>query len=283
MSQMKSFGDSIIAAGWGLVLTMVSAAGVAGSWIAQGSAKFAFDPGAAIQMMAGIMTFFAIMVWGMGIMLSIYAPMIPFLTWIASVVNWFVLLIEAVLAAPIWAVAHIHPDGDDAVGRGGQGYMMILSLIMRPALMLFGLVSAMLLTQPVTALVNAGFMSAVSGVQADSTTGIISFFGFVAVYVILMTTVLHTVFSLIHWIPDNVPRWIGAHVSGGPASPDQKEREAHQIFAGGVSHAERGVGGPGGHKPQTKPTPKDGSGDELTQAQKNAQNAELLGGRPNYD
>lgn len=255
MSQMKSFGDTIIAAGWALVGTMVSAAGVGGSWIAQGTAKLAFDPGAAISMIGGIVTFFSIMLWGMGIMLSIYAPMIPFLTWVASVINWFVLLIEAVLAAPIWAVAHIHPDGDDAVGRGGQGYMMILSLIMRPALMLFGLVAAMLLTQPVTALVNGGFMSAVSGVQADSTTGVISFFGFTAVYVILMTTVLHTVFSLIHWIPDNVPRWIGAHVSGGPASPDQKEREAHQVFAGGVSHAERGVGGAGGHKPQSKPTP----------------------------
>jgi conjugal transfer/type IV secretion protein DotA/TraY len=281
MSQMKSFGDTIIAAGWALVGTMVSAAGVGGSWIAS-TAKFAFDPGAAISMIGGIMTFFAIALWGMGIMLSIYAPMIPFITWVTSVVNWFVLLIEAVLAAPIWAVAHIHPDGDDAVGRGGQGYMMILSLVMRPALMLFGLVAAMLLTQPVTALVNAGFMSAVSGVQADSTTGVVSFFGFTAVYVILMNTVLHTVFSLIHWIPDNVPRWIGAHVSGGPASPDQKEREAHQVFVGGVHNAERGVGTGHGGKPQTKPTPKDG-GDELTKAQKDAQNAELLGGRPNYD
>lgn len=108
--------------------------------------------------------------------------------------------------------------------------MMILSLIMRPALMLFGLIAAMLLTQPVTGLVNAGFMSAISGVQADSMTGIFSFLGFVTVYVVMMTTVLHTVFSLIHWIPDNVPRWIGAHVSGGPASPDQKEREGSQVF-----------------------------------------------------
>jgi len=275
MSQMKSFGDTIVAAGWALVGTMVSVAGVSGSWIAQGTAKFAFDPGAAVQMVGGIMTFFAIMVWGFGITLSIYAPLIPFLTWIASVVNWFVLLIEAVLAAPIWAVAHIHPDGHDAVGRGGEGYMMILSLIMRPALMLFGLVTAMLLTQPVTGLVNASFMSAVSGVQADSTTGLISFFGFVGVYVILMTTVLHTVFSLIHWIPDNVPRWIGAHVSGGPASPDQKEKEAGHVFAAGVSNAKSGVGG--GHgKPKTERPQKDAAKDEPSQADKDRENAEHL-------
>ncbi len=265
ISQMKSFGDTIVTAGWALAGTLAAAAGVSGSGAGKLLGAVAFDAGAALGILSGVFTFMIIGLLFFGVTLSTYAPMIPFITWIASVVNWFVLLIEAVLAAPIWAVAHIHPDGDDAVGRGGQGYMMILSLIMRPALMLFGLITAMLLTQPVTGLVNAGFMSAVSGVQADSTTGLVSFFAYVAIYVIMMTTVLHTVFSLIHWIPDNVPRWIGAHVSGGPASPDQKEKEAGHVFAAGVSHAERGVG-QGGGKPQSKSTPK--APDELTSAQK---------------
>lgn len=237
MSQMKSFGDTIVVAGEGLLISSAVGAGAANSWLAQGTAKIGFDAGATLAMLSGSITLLSWAAIGFGTTLSVYAPLIPFITWIASVVNWFVLLIEAVLAAPIWAVAHIHPDGDDAVGRGGQGYMMILSLVMRPALMLFGLVTAMLLTQPITGLVNAGFMSAVSGVQVDSVTGVASFLGYVAVYVIIMTTVLHTVFSLIHWIPDNVPRWIGAHVSGGPASPDQKEREASHVFAGGVGTA----------------------------------------------
>lgn len=262
MSQMKSFGDTIVTAGWALAGTLAGAAGVSGSGAGKLLGAVAFDAGAALGILSGVFTLMIIGLLAFGVTLSTYAPMIPFITWVASVVNWFVLLIEAVLAAPIWAVAHIHPDGDDAVGRGGQGYMMILSLIMRPALMLFGLVAAMLLTQPVTGLVNAGFMSAVSGVQADSTTGLVSFLAYVAIYVIMMTTVLHTVFSLIHWIPDNVPRWIGAHVSGGPASPDQKEREASHVFAGGVSHAERGVGagGHGGAKP--KGGDKNGKSDE---------------------
>lgn len=239
MSQMKSFGDTLVVTGETFMATISATAAVAGAAEA-GSASVPFlgaitgvlggGMKGVIEFLTPMLTILMLGLFGFGLSLSIYAPMIPFITWVASVVNWFVLLIEAVLAAPIWAVAHIHPDGDDAVGRGGQGYMMILSLIMRPALMLFGLVTAMLLTQPVTGLVNAGFMSAVSGVQADSMTGIFSFLGYVTVYVILMTTVLHTVFSLIHWIPDNVPRWIGAHVSGGPASPVQKEREGNAVF-----------------------------------------------------
>lgn len=269
MSQMKSFGDTIVVAGEGLMATLAAASGAANSWAAQATVKIGFDAGAALNILMGVFTFMIIGLLGFGVTLSTYTPLIPFITWIASVVNWFVLLIEAVLAAPIWAVAHIHPDGDDAVGRGGQGYMMILSLVMRPALMLFGLVTAMLLTQPITGLVNAGFMSAVSGVQADSTTGLVSFLAYVAIYVIIMTTVLHTVFSLIHWIPDNVPRWIGAHVSGGPASPDQKEREASHVFAGGVGTAKSGVGG--GHGGKKKRPPQEGGGDHKSKDQENAE------------
>ncbi len=248
MSQMKSFGDSLVVAGEGLLISSAVAAGAANSWLAQGTAKIAFDAGAVLQMLSGSVTLLSWGAIGLGVTLSVYATLIPFITWTASVVNWFVLVIEAVLAAPIWAAAHIHPDGDDAVGRGGEGYMMILSIMMRPALMLFGLITAMLLTQPVTGLVNVAFMSAVSGIQVDSVTGVASFFGFVTVYVIMMTTVLHTVFSLIHWIPDNVPRWIGGHVSGGPASPDQKEKEASHIFAGGIGTA-KSVGAAGTQAP----------------------------------
>lgn len=136
---------------------------------------------------------------------------------------------------------------------------MILSLVMRPALMLFGLVTAMLLTQPITGLVNASFMSAISGVQADSTTGLTSFFAYVTIYTIMMTTILHTVFSLIHYIPDNVPRWIGVHASGGPASPDQNQKEAGHVFAGGVQRISHGVGS-GGVKSNERPS----SGDRNT-------------------
>lgn len=256
ISQMKSFGDTIVGSGWALTAAMATTAGVSNSWAAQATAKTVFDAGAALSAVSGVLWMIIIGVLFFGATLSTYAPLIPFITWIASVVNWFVLVIEAVLAAPIWGAAHIHPDGDDAVGRGGQGYMMILSLVMRPALMLFGLITAMLLTQPITGFVNASFMSAVSGVQADSTTGLVSFLAYVTIYAIIMTTILHTVFSLIHYIPDNVPRWIGAHVSGGPASPDQKEKEASHVFAGAVGHAERGVG-ISGAKHQKRPGSED--------------------------
>ena len=73
-------------------------------------------------------------------------PLIPWVTWMTSVVNWFVLVIEAIIVAPIWAAAHIAPDGHDVVGRAAQGYSLLFSVIFRPALMIFGFYAGFLLT-----------------------------------------------------------------------------------------------------------------------------------------
>ena len=242
MSQMKSFGDTIVGIGEGCLAAMAGAAGVANSVIAKGTVGLAFDVGSVLQFLSGIATFLALALFFFGVVLSTYIPMVPFITWMTSVVNWFVLVLESVIAGPLFAVAHVHPDGDDAVGKAGPGWMMILSLVMRPSLMLFGLIGSMLLTQPVTGLINGGFMTVVAGVQADSMTGIVSFLAFIGIYATLMTTVVHIVFSLIHFIPDNIMRWLG-HAAGGLPGAERAGDESHQIMVGGVKEVKHGAAG----------------------------------------
>lgn len=277
MSQMKSFGDTIVGTGETLLVTLASATGVANSWTAQATVKAGFDVGAMFQFLSGTLTVLLMLLLGFGVTLSTYVPMIPAITWTTSVVNWFVLVYEAVIAGPLFGVAHVHPDGDDAVGKAGQGYMMILSLVMRPALMLFGLIGAMLLTQPVTGIINILFMTVVSGVQADSLTGIVSFVAYVAIYTILMTSIVHIVFSLIHWIPDNILRWLGSHAPGlGDA--EHTGEQGHDVLVGGVRevrHGGHGAAGGLGGKGKTD-TPADTS-TSPSSAGPSPSNKELLG------
>lgn len=276
MSQMKSFGDSIVGAGEALLVAMASATGVANSWAAQGTTKIGFDAGAVLQFLSGLMTTVVIALFFFGAVLATYVPMIPFITWMSSVVNWFVLALESVIAGPLFAVAHVHPDGDDAVGKAGHGYMMILSLVMRPALMLFGLIGGMLLTQPIVGLINLAYMTVVAGVQADSMTGIVSFFAYVTIYVIIMTTVVHLVFSLIHWIPDNILRWLGAH-AGGLASAEKAGDQGHDILVGGVREVKHGAAGGLGGAQQQRPRHDHEAGGEFRPSP-SPSNKDLLGG-----
>jgi conjugal transfer/type IV secretion protein DotA/TraY len=275
MSQMKSFGDTIVGVGEALLAAMAGASGAANSVAAKATVGVAFDVGAVIQFLSGIVTATVLGLFFFGAVLSTYVPLIPFITWMTSVVNWFVLVLESVIAGPLFAVAHVHPDGDDTVGKAGHGYMMILSLVMRPALMLFGLIGGMLLTQPVVGLINVAYMTVVAGVQADSMTGIVSFFAYVAIYVIVMTTVVHIVFSLIHWIPDNILRWVGAH-AGGIASAEGAGDKGHSILVGGTREIKHGGGGSLGGTRQKRPSNDGGAGGELRPSA-SPSNKDLLG------
>lgn len=278
MSQMKSFGDVIVTIGEVMLASMAGVSGAANSLAAKVTVGSVFDVGAVIQFASSLVTTFVLLLFFFGVTLSTYVPMIPFITWTTSIVNWFVLVLESVIAAPLFAVAHIHPDGDDTVGRAGQGYMMILSLVMRPALMLFGLVGGMLLTQPIVGYINAAFMSVVSGIQADSMTGIVSFIAYVAIYVVIMTTVVHIVFSLIHWVPDNILRWIGQGATGGIADAERTGDGGQDVFVAGVRESKHGAaGGLGGGAKHGKGPDNSTTG---TPGRGMPDNSTLLGGPP---
>ncbi|WP_225766738.1 DotA/TraY family protein [Stenotrophomonas sp. Marseille-Q4652] len=151
----------------------------------------------------------------MGAVLSSVIPMLPFILWVGVVLGWIVLVTEAVIAAPLWAVAHMAPDGDGVVGRGGQGYMLVLSLTLRPALMVLGLICAIAILVPVGEWLNSTFAHVFRlNVMQDNPSwgGFINILMGLAIYSTLMVTVMTKIFSLIHVIPDNVLRWIGGGV-----------------------------------------------------------------------
>ena len=116
---------------------------------------------------------------------------------------------EAVIAAPIWAVAHMAPDGDGVVGRGGQGYMLVLSLTLRPPLMILGLACSIALMKPIGYFINSTFLGAFAiGVNPGPFALTQAIAGCV-LYTVVMISVIHRVFTLIHVVPDRILRWIG--------------------------------------------------------------------------
>ena len=135
-----------------------------------------------------------------------------------------------VIAGPIMAAAHIHPDGDDMVGKAAPGYMLILSLFMWPTLAVFGFFGSIWLAQPITGFINMGYMTAVAGAEHNSFTGLVALLAYVGIYVIIMTGVVHSVFTLVNWLPTNALRVIGGAMGAhGIADNDNSE---HRLNAG---------------------------------------------------
>lgn len=165
--------------------------------------------GTTIAVLGAIISPLMLAMLGAGLSLSYYIPMLPYILWLGAVFGWVVLIVEAVIAAPIWAVTHLAPDGDGVVGRGGQGYMLVLSLTLRPALMVFGFAAAAAVMKPMGLFLNETFMATFFASTSPGFTGFLRILAGSVIYATLMMMIINRVFSLIHQIPDGILRWIG--------------------------------------------------------------------------
>lgn len=181
-----------------------------------------------------IIFFAALLLVPLALMLAFYLPVTPLILWVMGVVGWFTLLIEAVIAAPIWAASHAMPEGNGFVGqRAMAGYMVALSLFLRPTLMIFGFFAAAVLIIVMGKVVALLYIPAMSGMIGDSLSGIVTCFAMLAILVVLMVQIAHRAFGLIHEVPDKVLRYIGGGAENlGEASGEQQSRS---IFVGGAA------------------------------------------------
>lgn len=180
-----------------------------------------------------------------GFLLSYVYPFAVFLIWIGALTAWILMVLEAVIAAPLWAVMHLTPGGDDMLGSGASGYRLVLSLLLRPALMVFGLIAGLEITQLMGNVLNMMFAGVFLTSQAGSGV-IIKIFGCLiaapVLYGAMMYTFTKKMFEAITHLPDEMLNWIGG---GGPQlgkfADDVGGDRSHVFVAAGAIG--RGVGG----------------------------------------
>lgn len=230
---MKSVGDDIIDAGGSMLATYASTgaessdlgkltAGISGMIGAKGGAKP--DQSPTLSALQPFIVAVVISLFFFGVMLSIYMPMLPFIVWFSGVISWFMVVAEAMVASPLWAMTHLDGDGDGLGQRTQHGYVFLLNVMLRPVFMVFGFLLAGASVVVLGMLLNTMFWVAMQNAQYSSTRGIVMIIGFVVLYVGMCQTLCNTAFSLIHVIPDNVFSWIGAHMAGSGTGFEDKVR-----------------------------------------------------------
>lgn len=158
-----------------------------------------------------------------GILLSYIIPMMPFFIFLGAFIGWLIMVVEAMIAAPLWAIMHLHPSGDDITGKGGNGYYLVLSLLIRPLLMTFGFVAALTIIQVLGQYYNEIFADVFIATQTNSNFLILilgmilsGFFYGGGVYILIKRS-----FALIHEIPDNMLEWFSSSSSRLGSSANQ--------------------------------------------------------------
>jgi conjugal transfer/type IV secretion protein DotA/TraY len=146
-----------------------------------------------------------------GLILAFALPMIPLTMWIAGVASWFILVIEAVIAMPLWMLAHMTYQGEGFHGRAQYGYSLIFNILFRPVLMLFGLMLGYWIFTVMSFLTFLTFNLAADFVLQQGTifTNLLGVIVLLNILVIIESTWAVMAFKMIGQIPYQVIKWVG--------------------------------------------------------------------------
>ena len=185
--------------------------------------------------------------------LSTYLPMVPFIIWFGAAVNWLVVVGEAVIAAPLWAITHLNGEGDGMGQKTTHGYIFLLNVMVRPILMVLGFFLGGAALIAGGTLLNQLFGVALANAQFDSTTGLFSIIFFLTIYCSMCLNLVHSCFNLIMIVPDQVINWVGGHASATMGRDDnEKMKNAMNVFGSKLEHLAPRPGPQGGQNKGTK-------------------------------
>lgn len=149
-----------------------------------------------------------------GGLLGIYTPLIPYIIFTFGAIGWLISTVEAMVAGPLVALGIISPSGQhEIMGKAEPAIMLIFGIFLRPTLMIFGLMAAMLLATVVVTMIGATFNYIFKGAFVAALDPLTLILILVA-YVGLILAALNKCFAVINLIPQQVMRWISGQGEG---------------------------------------------------------------------
>lgn len=166
---------------------------------------------------------------GMSFILFYVLPFMPFIYFFFAVANWAKTIFEAIVAMPLWALSHIAQlEGEGIMGPAAlNGYMLIFEIVVRPILIVVGLIASIVIFSSLVVVLNDIFNLAVQNVSGSGVIdptdpasmaaakldkSPIDEFFFTVLYTIIVYIIGLSSFKLIDQIPQNILRWIGQDV-----------------------------------------------------------------------
>lgn len=208
-SQIGHSLNAILVTAWTSGLLIATAAGAIGDSLI-GQVGGGAGRGAVEYILTTVFPFISAAMIAGGVMAYVI-PAIIAIRWLFAVLNWILVVIEAMAAAPLWAAIMLTPEGDGITGsRAERGIVIIAQLIITPLLLIVSLIAT-------TATASVGFQLLNQMFFTDPTAfnnnGAIDFVLRLVFYVSLLTSVCWASASIIVDLPRSIMDWIGGGVA----------------------------------------------------------------------
>ena len=152
-----------------------------------------------------------------GAVLAYLLPALPFIRFLFAILGWIVTVVVAVLAVTVFAAAHVtRGDGNRLATQATRlGWLFLPGLILRPPLMLFGLIVGYFVFLAGIGLFNEVWLPQMRDAGASGGLGPIGFLAMLTLYVMIAYGLMNASFKLIDLLPSAVLDWIGGRGSTG--------------------------------------------------------------------
>ena len=168
--------------------------------------------------LAPIFFFVMFALMAIGFSLAVFLPAVPFLFWMTGVFNWIVSVLVGCAAGPMWAATHLGAE-EDKGSRSAYGYIFLIDMMLRPAMMVLGFFFAAVAVMAGGTILNLLFASALANANADSIVGLFKMIGWLMIYARIATFGVTRIFGLQASLADYVISFLGgregANVMGG--------------------------------------------------------------------
>ncbi|MGQ0527323.1 MAG: DotA/TraY family protein [Alphaproteobacteria bacterium] len=248
LAQLTALGKGLVESAILYVgVSVISAAG-GGMLTAMGKQQV----GALLNLASDIAVSLAFIGLTAGFILYYVLPFLPFLYFFFAVGTWIKGIFEAMVGAPLWALAHLRLDGEGLPGdAASNGYFLIFDISLRPVLSVMALIGSMLILTAQVRVLNLIWdlvvdnLTGFSGEDMSEGTarGIIDSYFFTVLYAIMVYMLATASFKLIDAIPDNVLRYLGANTSSfSGINPDATEGLTRYAAIGGITFGQQLTG-----------------------------------------
>lgn len=208
---------------------------------------------------------FAIIGLMLGFILFYVIPFMPFIYFFFAVMTWVKSIFEAMVAMPLWALAHLNLEGEGMPGQAAtNGYFHILEIFLRPICILIGLLGGIAVFTSMVKVLNQIFYLLISNMTGhyvpagDSATGVdncftppgmtaseddpqqqdyigstVDEFFYTIMYAIIVYMISVPCFKMVDLVPDNIMRWMGTGINSfGSQDGDPADNLIRNISVG---------------------------------------------------
>lgn len=152
----------------------------------------------------------AVMLASTGFVLAYMLPMLPVVTWINMVAGYLLTVVEATIAAPLAIIMMVTPEGEGISGTRLERAMQLLAMaILKPSLMIIGLVASITLSYVSFGMLNNFFFESAG---ASLTGNILDFVAIIIIYATTALTLCKLNITIMYKLSDQILDWFSSGV-----------------------------------------------------------------------